>query len=199
MLKWIYFFEKHKFKNLVLSIKHSDQEICKRANLLLAKKTKYPIHLGATEAGPKDIAIIKSCDLLLPLLNQGIGCTIRVSINGDPDIEVYIARAILSQAGLYHYFPNIIACPLCGRNLYNTSKIVESIDNYLKNLQCHLSIAIMGCVVNGLGESMYADIAVCIMSTKKANIYLKGKLVEIVDNNNIVMTLKKYINQFIKK
>ena len=199
MLNWVNFFEKQNFKNLVLSIKHSDPQLTYKANVLLASKTRYPIHIGATEAGPNDLAIVKSCSLLLPLLNKGIGCTIRVSINGNPEQEVYIARAILNQAGLYHNFVNIIACPLCGRNKFNTIKIVNKVHQYLKDKKCHLSIAIMGCVVNGLGEANLADIGICIISATKSILFIKGKKVKTINNNNINSELKAYIAKFTKK
>lgn len=170
-----------------------------KANVLLASKSAYPIHIGATEAGPNDLAIVKSCSLLLPLLNKGIGCTIRVSINGDQKQEVYIARALLNQAGLYYDFVNIIACPLCGRSKFNTMKIVNEINQYLKDKQCHLSVAIMGCVINGLGEANHADIAICVISATKAILFIKGKKVKTISNNDINCELKAYITMLSKK
>lgn len=132
-------------------------------------------------------------------MNKGIGCTIRVSINDSPEQEVYIARAILNQAGLYHDFVNIVACPLCGRSQFNTTKIVQEVNNYLKDKRCHLTIAIMGCVVNGIGEANDADIAICVISSKQSVLFVKGTKIKTINNNDIINQLKIWIKKLTNK
>lgn len=191
--KWIKFFEKNNFKNLVISIKDSDPNITYESNLLLAKKCLYPIHLGITEAGPNFQAAINSCTTLVPLLKQKIGNTIRISLNGNKKDEIKIAKLILNTAGLYKKYHHIIACPLCGRNQYNTVKWVEQIDNFLDAKNIPFTIAIMGCYVNCLGEIKKSDLAICVKSNKISSLFIKGKYIKDLPNTKVVITLKKIL------
>lgn len=201
--EWIKFFEKHGFKNIVVSIKHSNPNITYKANMLLAEFCKYPIHLGVTEAGPLDVAIIKSCIGLIPLLNNGIGNTIRVSINGDRKQEIKVCKMLLKHLGFNVTYYNIIACPLCGRNLFNTNKVVQEIDKYLEERPFPITIGIMGCVVNGPGEAKGCDLSICVKDKLHSTLYINDKPIKVVDNDKLVKTLKEEIdkkyNLFIKQ
>ena len=193
--QWIKFFKKNKFENLVVSIKDSDPNITLKTNLELAKFCKYPIHIGVTEAGSNEQAIVKSMVGLLPLLDKGIGNTIRVSINGNRDKEIKVCRTLLNSMGFNHPYYNIVACPLCGRNLYDTSKIVAQLDKYLEANPKPIKIGIMGCAVNGPGEAKGCDIAICVKDTKTSLLYIKGKLLKQIKHADVFKTIKKLIDK----
>lgn len=193
--KWIKFFKKHDFAKLIVSIKDSDPNITYKANLALAKKCKYPIHLGVTEAGPNKFGIIKSCIALIPLLEKGIGNTIRISLNGNRQQEIKVAKTLLNNMGFNVPYYNVIACPVCGRNLYDTKKWVNEIDKYLEEKHVAIKVAIMGCIVNGPGESKTAELSVCVKDKTSSIIYDNGKQVATVNNNDVVKTLKELIDK----
>lgn len=193
--KWIKFFEKNHFYNLIVSIKHSNPNVTYKANLALAKKCKYPIHLGVTEAGPDKSGIVKSCIALVPLLEKGIGNTIRISFNGNRKDEIKIAKTLLNSMGFNIPYYNIVACPLCGRNQYNTNKWVEEIDQYLETKHLAIKIGIMGCIVNGPGEAQGCDIAVCIKDKNTSFLYENGKQTAEINNNDVIKILKDTIDK----
>ena len=161
----------------------------------LAQKCKYPIHLGVTEAGPTEAGIVKSCIALVPLLDKGIGSTIRISLNGDRKQEIKVAKTLLNNMGFNVPYYNIVACPLCGRNEFNTNKWVQEIDQYLQEKHLAVKVAIMGCIVNGPGEAKDADITVCVKDKASSLIYDNSKLVGMVDNSNVIKTLKELIDK----
>ncbi len=193
--KWIKFFEKNKFEKLIVSIKDSNPNTTYLANIELAKKCKYPIHLGVTEVGPDKAAIVKSCIALIPLLNKGIGNTIRISINGDRKDEIKIAKTLLNSMGFNKPYYNIVACPLCGRNLYNTNKWVQELDSYLEDKHLAIKVGVMGCIVNGPGEAKGCDIAVCVKDKTTSFLYVNGTLNKEVPNNEVIKTLKELIDK----
>lgn len=193
--KWIKFFKKAKFENLVVSIKHSNPNITYKANLELAKKCRYPIHLGVTEGGPFDAAVVKSCIGLVPLLVEGIGSTIRISMNGEVKNEIKIAKLLLKNLGFNIRMYNIVACPLCGRNLYNTNKWVKEIDAYMETKCFPITIGIMGCIVNGPGEAKGCDLTVCVKSKDKSLIFVDGKQLKEVNNKDVIKSLKQLIDK----
>ena len=194
-LQWIKFFEKNKFYKLIVSVKHSNPNTTHQANLALAKKCKYPIHIGVTESGPDKAGIVKSCIALVPLLDKGIGNTIRISLNGERKDEIKIAKTLLNNMGFNIPYYNIIACPLCGRNQYNTNKWVNEIDQYLENKHLAIKIGIMGCIVNGPGEAQGCDIAICVKDKNTSFLYIDGKQTSEVNNNDVVKTLKELIDK----
>lgn len=196
--QWIKFFKKNKFENLVVSIKDSNPNITYKANLLLASFCKYPIHIGVTEAGGSDQAIVKSLIGLIPLLEKGIGNTIRISINGDRAKEIKVARTLLSSMGFNHPYYNLVACPLCGRNMYNTNKWVEEIDEYLSSKPKNIKVGIMGCVVNGPGEAQGCDIAVCVKDKQVSSLYVGGKFIKEIKHADVVKTIKELIDRYNK-
>ncbi len=190
-IEYIELFESWDFKNIVVSLKHSNFEICKEANLIANKKIKYPLHIGVTEAGGLIDSTIKTTLGLTDLLKRNIGQTIRVSINDDPVKEVIVAYKLLKQLNLVKYH-DIVSCPLCGRNQFSTHKWLEEIDGYLSANSLNIKVGIMGCNVNGPGESKQCDVAVCA-GVDKSVIYNNGKAYKTVLNKDVVKAIKSLI------
>lgn len=192
---WIKFFEKNGFDQLIVSIKDSDPSTTYFANVELSKHCKYPIHLGVTESGPDHAGIVKSCIALIPLLNLGIGNTIRISVNGNRKDEIKIAKTLLNNMGFNIPYYNIIACPLCGRNQYDTKKWVREIDAYLEDKHLAIKVGIMGCIVNGPGEAKGCELAVCVKDKTTSFLYVNGTLNKEIPNTDVVKTLKELIDK----
>ena len=127
---------------------------------LFREKCDYPLHIGVTETGPVRMGLIKSAMGIGALLLDGIGDTLRVSLTDDPVEEVYAARDILKAAGLRKDGVNIISCPTCGRTRIDLIGLVRQVDEALKNCEKPITVAVMGCVVNGPGEAREADIGI---------------------------------------
>ncbi len=186
-------FNKEKFDKLVLSFKCSDPLLNIRVNEKAFKKFKYPFHLGVTEAGTLLDATIKSTIGLAPLLNKKIGNTIRISISGDPCEEVKVAHKILNNLKLENNRVNIITCPTCGRLNYDIFSIVDKVEKYCEFKFFPLTISILGCVVNGIGEGKHADIGLA-GSGDKVIIFKDGKIFKNVSKNDAFNELKKLID-----
>ena len=148
------------FHDICLSFKSSDPLLCIEAYRLASKTFPYPLHLGVTEAGTFIGSAIKSSMALGTLLNEGIGDTIRISVNGDPINEITIVKQLLKCCKLLNNTPNLIACPTCGRTAWDMQPVVNEIEKFLTNINCDVNVAIMGCAVNGPGEAKHADIAI---------------------------------------
>jgi len=164
--------------NIVLSIKLTNTLDMIEANLKASEMFDYPLHIGLTESGTGDNALIKSSVAIGTLLYNGIGDTIRVSLTGDPVNEVYAAKTILKQFNLYNC-PNLISCPTCGRTEVNLKEYADEVDDFLKTVNKNINVAVMGCLVNGPGEAMDADLGVAFIKTqgvlfKKKEILFKG-------------------------
>ncbi len=186
--------EEYGLKNIVLSIKMSNVNDTIEAYEKISKLFSYPLHLGLTEAGFGEDAIIKSTSALSILLNKGIGDTIRVSLTGDPVKEVKVAKKILSSLNLIDA-PDLISCPTCGRTEVNLESYAKKVSNMLKKVNKKLTVAVMGCVVNGPGEAREADLGVAFIFKegvvfKKGNVIFKGTPDEALDR------LKKEIELF---
>lgn len=178
-LEFIDLFEKNGFYNIVISLKASDPIETIKAYKLASKKIKYPLHLGITEAGSKDISLIRSSATLSPLLLSGIGNTIRISITGKPEDEIIAANRLLSDLKLKNNFVKIISCPTCGRTMVDLKKIVKEIEPELLKIKKDITIAIMGCIVNGPGEAKNADYG--IAGGKNCFVlFKKGKIIKTV-------------------
>jgi (E)-4-hydroxy-3-methylbut-2-enyl-diphosphate synthase len=171
--------EAHDFYNFKVSIKSSDVLANYRAYTLLSEKTDAPLHLGVTEAGTKNYGAIKSAVGIGGLLIQGIGDTIRVSLSTDPVEEVKAGVYILKSLGLKNDAPEIISCPSCGRADIDVYKLAEEVERRALGLKKNIKIAVMGCVVNGPGESMEADIGIA-GGKGEGLVYKKGKAVKKV-------------------
>ncbi|MDD7281387.1 MAG: flavodoxin-dependent (E)-4-hydroxy-3-methylbut-2-enyl-diphosphate synthase [Erysipelotrichaceae bacterium] len=181
------------FYDTVLSFKSSDPLLCIEAYRLASQTFNYPLHLGVTEAGTTMTSAIKSSLALGTLLNEGIGNTIRISVNGSPEKEIPIVKELLKDCRLIDNVPNLIACPTCGRTQWDMEPAVNEIEKYLQTVNKNITVAIMGCAVNGPGEAKHADIA--IAGGKKEGLLIKkGEIIEKLPQDKIVERLKKEID-----
>ncbi len=179
------------FTNTIISVKSSNVIQTIEANRLLSKY-EYPLHIGVTEAGVDDTAIIKSALGIGILLNQGIGDTIRVSLSGTPIKEVIVARKLLSYLGLGKPYPNVIACPTCARTCIDVENIARRIEAQLAGVDSDITVAVMGCIVNGIGEGKEADIGIAGGKDNSA-IFLDGEIVGTFSNDKIEEELLRRI------
>lgn len=152
--------EKFDFYDTCVSMKSSTVPTMVAAARLFRSKCDYPLHIGVTETGPVRMGLMKSAMGIGALLLEGIGDTIRVSLTDDPVEEVYAAKDILKAAGLRKDGVNIISCPTCGRTQIDLIGLVNQVDEALKNCQKPITVAVMGCIVNGPGEAREADIGI---------------------------------------
>ncbi len=182
------------FSNLVLAVKSSDVVETIEAYRLLDKTLDYPLHIGLTEAGVGDNAIIRSSLAIGTLLSEGIGDTIRVSLAGAPEQEIITAKRILNGLKLRNDMPKVIACPTCGRTVIDVEGLAKRIENAVENLHQPIRIAVMGCIVNGLGEGRDADIGVAGGKTQSI-IFRNGEKIAQVDNQDIESVLLGYIGE----
>lgn len=184
------------FEDIVVAVKSSDPIETIRANEMISKLITYPLHIGVTEAGVYEDAIVKSAFALGHLLYEGIGDTIRVSIAGDPVKEVSAAYAILKSVKKFDG-PEIVACPTCARTEINVEELAQAIKSELADIKGKVKVAVMGCVVNGLGEAKDADVAV--FGTKSGGvIYFHGKMCSTVERDEILPTLRKLVEEHLK-
>ncbi|MCK4905150.1 flavodoxin-dependent (E)-4-hydroxy-3-methylbut-2-enyl-diphosphate synthase [bacterium] len=180
--------EKEKFYDMIVGIKSSDVPTTILTNQMLAKKLPYPIHIGITEAGLAPEAIIKSSIGIGALLAQGIGNTLRVSLTDTSAKEVQVGYAILQALNLRKKGVEIISCPTCGRCKINVKKIAEEIKKKTSHMQTPITIAVMGCEVNGPGEAKEADIGIA-GGAGCGVLFKKGKIVRKVSEERIASTL----------
>ncbi|MFC1479284.1 flavodoxin-dependent (E)-4-hydroxy-3-methylbut-2-enyl-diphosphate synthase, partial [Planctomycetota bacterium] len=192
MMKFIVFFEKENFKDLILSVKSTSVRDTVEANRMLSSETKYPLHLGITEAGTRLYGTVKSAVGLGILLFEGIGDTIRVSLSGNPIHEIEAAQNILKAAGIRRFGPEIITCPTCGRTNIDIEPIALEIEQKTRDFQNINTIAVMGCEVNGPGEACEADLGVAC-GKETATLFISGKPVRKIKADNIVNELLKEI------
>lgn len=148
------------YDNLVISIKSSDVMMCIRAHELIAERSHYPLHVGITEAGTVKAGNIKSSLGLGIILYQGIGDTIRVSLTGDPVEEIKSAKLILRTLGYRTGGIDVVSCPTCGRTQIDLIKLATEVEEMVEEFDLNIKVAVMGCVVNGPGESREADIGI---------------------------------------
>lgn len=187
-MRWSEKFEKWGFYNFKVSIKGSDVLENIRANELFAQHTDIPLHIGITEAGMGLKGIVKSSVGIGILLYKGIGDTIRVSLTDDPEVEVETAYAILQSLGLRRRGIEIIACPTCGRIEVDLPKVVKEVEEKLKGLEKPLKVAIMGCVVNAIGEAREADLGLAC-GRGFAWLFKEGKPIKRVSEEEMVQAL----------
>ena len=178
-------FEKLGFKDVVFSLKSSDIESTVMANTIFSSKYSYPLHLGVTEAGPLIPGIVKSSIALNSMLRKNIGDTIRVSLSDTMRNEVIAGKEILKAAGKNSSGVTTISCPRCGRASFNTHDFLNSVDPTLQKINKNITIAVMGCIVNGPGEARHADLGITgsgdnIVIFRKGKVVTKGKPSEAV-------------------
>ncbi len=189
--------EKFDFTDIILSLKSSHIDITVEAYRLASKEFDYPLHLGVTEAGTKFGGTIKSSIGLGILLYEGIGDTIRVSLSTDPIEEIKVAKELLSSLGLYTK-ARLISCPTCGRLQYKMFDLVEKVEAYLEDKEYDITVAVMGCAVNGPGEAKAADIGIA-GGKNEGLIFVGGKIKRKVKEIEMYDELVKEINEYIKR
>ena len=183
-LSHIQILESLDFHDIVVSLKASDIDRTVKAYQLLAKKAPYPLHIGITEAGGVPEGTVKSAIGIGLLLHHGLGNTVRVSLTGDPVEEVRVGYRILKALGLRRIGPEIISCPTCGRCRIDLLPLLHRVEKEASAIDADLTIAVMGCEVNGPGEAKEADIGIAGTS-KGAVIFKKGKILRQVGRTNL--------------
>lgn len=189
--------ERLDFYDIAISLKASDLDLCIEAYEKASQVFPYPLHLGITEAGTAFSGTIASSIGLGVLLRQGIGDTIRVSLSDNPVQEIKVAKEILKDCKLYHKSPKLIACPTCGRTQIDLIPIAKEVEDFLQNIESDITVAVMGCAVNGPGEASQADIGIA-GGIHEGILFKKGKIICKVPQDEIVNVLKKEILEMIK-
>lgn len=184
--------ESLEFYNIALSFKSSDINTTLEANKIASNKWNYPLHIGMTEAGTEFSGGIKNAIGIGSLLLQGIGDTIRVSITGDPVSEIKYCKEILKATGLLEG-PKLVSCPTCGRLQYDMVNIANQIQDYLNTINKNITVAVMGCSVNGPGEAKQADIGIA-GGVNEVLLIKKGKIVRKIKNNIVQELIKEIEN-----
>ena len=183
------------FYDIVISLKGSDVRETVMAYRLASQTFPYPLHLGITEAGFKEISVIRSTAGLAPLLLDGIGDTIRISISGDPKDEIIAAKRLLHDCGLYPNYPTLVACPTCGRTQVDVQSLARKVMDYLETTNKPIHVAVMGCVVNGPGEAKNADIGIA-GGKHEYVIFKKDKVIKKVPEAEAFEALKYEIDNY---
>ncbi len=177
--------EEMDYKNIKISLKAHDVPLTLAAYRLMASQCDYPLHVGITEAGTVNSGIIKSAVGIGTLLAEGIGDTIRVSLTGDPVREVKVGFEILKSLGLREYGPTLISCPTCGRTQINLEKLALEVEKRLAEISEPITVAVMGCVVNGPGEAREADVGIA-GGINEGLIFRKGEVLKKVAEADII-------------
>ena len=193
-LRHVRLLEKFDFTDICISVKSSDVPLNMAAYRLLHEKVDYPLHLGVTEAGTPTMGLLKSAIGIGGLLCEGIGDTMRVSLTADPVEEVYAAKRILQACGIRKSGVNLVSRPTCGRTAYNMIPIAEELERRLADCKKNITVAVMGCIVNGPGEASAADIGVA-GGKGEGMIFRKGKVLYKVPQEKLVDALMEEIDK----
>lgn len=185
--------EKFGFDDICVSMKSSSVPLMMKAYQLFSAQSDYPLHVGVTETGTEHMGLIKSAMGIGGLLCQGIGDTIRVSLTAAPVREVYAARDILKAAGLRHDGVNIVACPTCGRTRIDLIGLANRVEEALKNCKKPITVAVMGCVVNGPGEAREADVGIA-GGDGVGMLFAKGQMLQKLPYDELLPALLSYID-----
>ena len=182
--------------DMKISLKAHDVPLTLAAYRLMSERCDYPLHLGVTEAGTVRSGIVKSAVGIGALLAEGIGDTLRVSLTGDPVVEVHVAQEILKSLGLRDYGPTLISCPTCGRTAIDLPQIADRVEERLAGISRPIHVAVMGCVVNGPGEARSADVG--IAGGKGVGlVFRKGEVVRQVKEEDLVEELFREIDSIL--
>lgn len=190
----VHLLNKFDFDDICISVKCSDVPLTIAAYRLLSEQTDYPLHLGVTEAGTPSMGLVKSAMGIGGLLCMGIGDTIRVTLTADPVEEIYAAKKILKAAGLRKQGVNLIACPTCGRTRIDLIPIAEEVERRLANCEKDITVAVMGCAVNGPGEAAAADIGIA-GGKGEGLLFRKGEILYKVSQERLVDALMAEIEK----
>lgn len=194
--RYISKFENLGFNKLVISVKASNAILTIKAYEKMAENTKYPLHIGVTESGYDEIGIIRSVSALSPLILSGIGSTIRISLTHNPQKEIKTCVRLLHDLGLYPNYPTIITCPTCGRCMVqNAAAIADQVLDYLVKTKKYITVAVMGCIVNGIGEGKNADIGIA-GGNGVFQIFKKSQVIKVVKQENVLEELFRLIDEF---
>jgi len=186
------------FHDMVVSLKATDVDLTVQAYELAARTIPYPLHLGITEAGTEFSGTIKSSIGLGILLNQGIGSTIRVSLSDDPVKEIKVAREILKNFGLIKNMPTLVSCPTCGRLDYDMIPLAKKVEVYLEGIHQDITVAVMGCAVNGPGEARAADVGIA-GGREEGILFRSGEIVKKVPESEMFEALIEEIERFVNE
>ena len=197
-LMHVHILEDLSFYDMKISLKAHDVPLTLAAYRLMSQKVNYPLHLGITEAGTQTSGLIKSAVGIGALLAEGIGDTIRVSLTGDPVAEVRVGNEILKSLGLREYGPTLIACPTCGRTSIDLPAIASEVEKRLQGIKEPISVAVMGCVVNGPGEARGADVGIA-GGKGEGLVFRRGEILRKVPENKLVSELFKEIDTIIEE
>lgn len=185
-------FDSLSFENFAVSMKASSVQETIEANELFARQADIPLHIGVTEAGPLITGVVKSTLAFSALLTKGIGSTIRVSLSSSPENEVIAGREILHECGLRKGGVTLVSCPRCGRLGFDVHGFMDRWQNKLLSLDKNITVAVMGCIVNGPGEGKHADIGIA-GGGGKCIIFKKGKIVQTIDEKDADIEFKKVL------
>ena len=195
-LEHVRLLEEQDFYDMKISLKAHDVPLTLAAYRLMSERCDYPLHLGVTEAGTVRSGIVKSAVGIGALLAEGIGDTLRVSLTGDPVVEVRVAQEILKSLGLRDYGPTLISCPTCGRTAIDLPQIADRVEERLAGISRPIHVAVMGCVVNGPGEARSADVG--IAGGKGVGlVFRKGEVVRQVKEEDLVEELFREIDSIL--
>ena len=186
--------ERYGFEDICVSLKASNVPTTVRAYQLMAQRYDYPLHLGITEAGTREMGELKAAAGIGGLLALGIGDTIRVSLTADPVEEVLAARRILKAVGLRRDGPELIACPTCGRTQIDLIPMARQVEELLRDVDKPITVAVMGCAVNGPGEAGHADVGLAGGSGEGV-LFRRGQIVAKVPEDQLVSGLMKLIEE----
>ena len=193
-MRHIKILEEQDFYDIVVSLKASDVPRMAEAYRLFAERTDYPLHLGVTEAGSKIPGTVKSAMGIGMLLSEGIGDTIRVSLSEEPKEEVKVGKYILRSLGLRNDGVQVTSCPTCARTNIDVIKIVEQLENATEKIKKQIHVAVMGCAVNGPGESRKADLGI-VGAPGNHLLYKNGQIIRRINDNEIKDVLLREIDE----
>ena len=197
-MKHVKILEDLDFHDIVISLKSSNTMLTIKAYELASKTFPYPLHVGVTEAGTALGGTIKSSLGIGTLLYEGIGNTIRVSLSDDPVEEIKVAKILLKELGLLKGVPTLVSCPTCGRIQYDLIPIAKEMEDFLKDIHLDITVAIMGCAVNGPGEARHADIGIA-GGVGEGLLIKHGEIVKRVKQEDMVQTLKDEILKIVEE
>lgn len=197
-MKHVKILEDLDFHDIVISLKSSNTMLTIKAYELASKTFPYPLHVGVTEAGTALGGTIKSALGIGTLLYEGIGNTIRVSLSDDPVEEIKVAKILLKELGLLKGVPTLVSCPTCGRIQYDLIPIAKEMEEFLKDIHLDITVAIMGCAVNGPGEARHADIGIA-GGVGEGLLIKHGEIVKRVKQEDMVQTLKDEILKMVEE